>query len=179
MVKKMTKFLGYSLFFILALICFTPKVSVYYFLETMLVPHAVTINSEAVIDNAFTLSINHANISVQSIESATIAETNVKIFAFYNRIEFKDITLSSAVQAFIPRHVESADIRYTLLNPLNVVAKINGTFGEADVKFNLLERALHLKVKPSDLMLKEYKSTLQNMSKNENGEYVYDKNISL
>ena len=179
MVKKVTKFLGYSLFFILAIMYFTPKVSIYYFLETKLVPHAVTINSEAVIDNAFTLTVNHADISVQSVESANIAETNVKIFAFYNRIEFKDITLSSAVQAFIPRHVESADIRYTLLNPLNVVAKINGAFGEADVKFNLLERVLHLKIKPSDLMLKEYKSTLQNMSKNENGEFVYDKNISL
>ncbi|MFA6196187.1 MAG: hypothetical protein WC656_06060 [Sulfurimonas sp.] len=175
----MTKFLGYSLFFILALMYFTPKASVYYFLETRLIPHAVAINSEAVIDNAFTLSVNHANISVQSVESANIAETNVKIFAFYNRVAFKDVTLSSAAQAFIPRHVENADIRYTLLNPLNVVAKINGAFGEADVKFNLLERALHLKVMPSELMLKEYKSTLQNMSKNENGEYIYDKNISL
>ena len=179
MVKKMTKFLGYSLFFILALICFTPKVSVYYFLETMLVPHAIAINSETAVDNAFTLSVNNANISVQSIESANIAETNVKIFALYNRIEFKDITLSATSQVFVPRHVESANISYTLLNPLNVVAKINGAFGEADVKFNLIERALHLKVIPSELMLKEYKNTLQNMSKNENGEYVYDKNISL
>lgn len=179
MVKKMTKFLGYSLFFILALMYFTPKVSVYYFLETMLIPHAVAINSESVVDNAFTLSVNHADISVQSIESANIAEINVKIFALYNRVEFKDITLSATSQAFVPRHVESANISYTLLNPLNVVAKINGAFGEADVKFNLIEKALHLKVKPSDLMLKEYKSTLQNMSKNENGEYVYDKNISL
>lgn len=179
MVKKITKFLAYSLFFILAFIYFAPKVSIYYFLETMLLPYAITISSEAVVDNALSLSINHANISIQSIESANIEETNVKIFALYNVIEFKNITLSKALQPFVPRHVQSANIKYTLLNPLNVLAKINGDFGEADVKFNLIERTLHLRVKPSELMLKEYKSTLQNINKNENGEGVYDKNISI
>jgi hypothetical protein len=177
MVKKVTKFFGYSLFFLLALFYFTPKVSVYYFLETLLAPHAVVISSEEAVDRGFTLQINHANISVKGIESANIGVIDVKIFALYNAIDFKDITLSSAAQSFIPLHVETATLKYTILDPLNVVAKIKGEFGEANVTFNILEKALHLELIPSDLMLKEYKNSLQNMSKNENGEYVYDKTI--
>lgn len=177
MVKKLTKFFGYSLFFLLALMYFTPKVSIYYFLETLLAPHAVVISSEEAVDRGFTLQINHANISFKAIESANIAEIDIKIFALYNVIHCKDITLSGAAQSFIPLHVEAATLKYSVFNPLNVVAKINGEFGEANVTFNILERALHLKVVPSDLMLKDYKNTLQNMSKNENGEYIYDKTI--
>lgn len=165
------------MFFILALMYFTPKQSLYYFFESLLVPHAVIISSEVVHDRGFTLDIENANLSFKSIESATIAEINLKLFALYNAVDLKNITLSSAVKSFFPQHVEVAKVRYTILNPLHVKANIIGEFGEADVKFHLFERSLHIELLPSPKMLKEYQNTLQNMSKNESGRYVYDKNI--
>ncbi|MCX6076228.1 MAG: hypothetical protein NTW78_04990 [Campylobacterales bacterium] len=177
MVKKVTKFLGYFVFFILALMYFAPKVSLYYFLESRLAPFGIIISTEDAIDRGFTLDVNNANVSFKSIESANIAEINVKIFALYNAIDFKNITLSAAVKSFVPLHVESANVKYTILNPLNLKATLKGEFGEAEAEFNISKYALHLELLPSDFMLKEYKTTLQTMKKNESGRYLYDQNI--
>ncbi|MFA6192124.1 MAG: hypothetical protein WC665_07200 [Sulfurimonas sp.] len=177
MVKRVTKFFSYFVFLILALMYFAPKVSLYYFLESQLAPKGIIISAEDAADRGFTLDINHANISFKSIESANIEEINVKIFALYNSVDFKNITLSSVVKSFIPQHVETANMRYTILDPLNLKADLKGEFGEAVAEFNIMKRALHLELTPSPLMLKEYKTTLQNMKKNESGRYLYDQNI--
>ncbi|MBU1659432.1 hypothetical protein KKG72_10350 [bacterium] len=172
---KLSRFLGYFVFFILALMYFTPKVSVYYFLEQQLKPYAVIISSEEVKDDGFTLGIEHASISVKSIESANIGEIGVKIFVLYNSLNLKNITLSSAAGSFIPLQADAAEIRYTVLNPLHVVAHAKGDFGEVQAQFNLLQNTLHLKLIPSDVMLKDYTHTLKTLVKNESGEYLYDK----
>ncbi len=177
MVKKITKFLGYFMFFILALMYFAPKVSLYYFLESQLAPQGIIISAEDATDRGFSLDINSANISFKSIESANIAEINVKIFALYNAVDFKNITLSTAVKSFVPLHVEAVNIRYTILDPLNLKAELKGEFGEAEAEFNVMKRVLHLELIPSPLMLKEYKTTLQSMKLNESGRYLYDQNI--
>lgn len=177
MVKKLAKFLGYSLFFLMALLYFSPKVSIYYFLERELAAHAIVISSKEVLDSGFALNLQHAKLSLKTIETATISEINLKIFALYNKLECRDIRLAGAAQSFIPLHVESASLRYGVLDPLHVRAKIKGDFGEAYVEFHLLTQALHVEMIPSDLMLQEYKHTLANMSKNQNGEYIYDKTL--
>ncbi|MFA6136545.1 MAG: hypothetical protein WC667_00525 [Sulfurimonas sp.] len=177
MVKKITKFLAYFVFFILALMYFAPKVSLYYFLESRLAPLGIIISTEDATDRGFSLDIKSANISFKSIESANIAEINVKIFALYNVIDFENITLSTAVKSFLPLHVETAKVRYTILDPLNLKAELKGEFGDAEAEFNLMKRALHLELIPSPLMLKEYKTTLQSMKINERGRYLYDQNI--
>jgi hypothetical protein len=177
MVKKVTKFFSYFVFFILALMYFAPKVSLYYFLEIRLATQGIIISTEDAADRGFTLDVNNANISFKSIESANIAEINVKIFALYNAVDFKNITLSGAVKSFLPLYVEGANVRYTILDPLNLKAKLKGEFGEAEAEFSLSKYALHLELLPSDLMLKEYKSTLQTMKKNESGRYLYDQYI--
>jgi hypothetical protein len=43
--------------------------------------------------------------------------------------------------------------------------------------FHLLDRVLNLSLKPSEDMLKNYKSTLSNLKRTENGEYLYEKTI--
>lgn len=177
MVKKLFKFFGYSAFFIVALMYFTPKVSLYYFLETKLNQFAVVISSEEAVDKGFTLELDHADVYYKSIQSANIEKVDIKLLVLYNALSFQNIKISSAAKSFIPLHVQNANIKYTIFDPLHIKADIVGEFGNANVSFDILKRTLHLKLIPSALMLKSYGNTLKNMSKNENGGYTYDKTI--
>lgn len=174
MVKKLCKFFGYSVFFIVALIYFTPKVSLYYFLETKLNQLEIVIGLEEALDNGFTLGVKHQSVYYKSIQSATIKEAHLKIFMLYNALNFKDITLSSVAKSFFPLHIENATIQYTLFNPLYIQAVIDGEFGKANARYSILKKTLHIELLPSDLMLKSYMNTLKNMQKNKEGEYSYD-----
>ncbi len=175
MVKKIALFFAYSIFFILALMYFTPKSSIYYLLETELKKHDAILSFEEVVDSGFSLKIKHANLSVKSMSSANIDEATIKIFAIYNSINIEEITLSSTAKPFVPLRVQSADIVYSIFSPLNIYAHSVGEFGEVDAIVNILDNSLHLELKPSKLMLKEFKNTLQNLEKTENREFVYDK----
>ncbi len=177
MVKKIFKFLAYVLFFILSLIYFLPKVSAYYFLEEQIKGFDVIISSEEVKDSGFALKLDHAVISTQAIESASVSEVTLKSFILYNSLNVKGIVLASVAENFVPVHVESANASYTVFDPLHVNAYATGDFGEADIKFNLKDFALHVDLRPSELMLKDYKSTLRYLKKNENGEFIYDQNF--
>ncbi len=173
--KKLMKFLAYCLFFVVALMFFTPKISAYYFLESQIKPFGVIISGEDLRDNGFSLDIENADISFKAIESAKIQQINIKIYALYNSVSIEDVNLSSTAASFIPLHITRASITHTIIDPLNVHALIEGEFGEAKARYEILTNGVKVTLKPSDLMLKKYKNTLRNLSKNENGEYVYEK----
>lgn len=175
MVKKILKFFAYLSFFILALIYFTPKMSIYYYLESLAKPYDLIVSGESLDDGGFFLTIKDGVVTLKSIESATIKELNIEIFGLYNSIDVKDIELSSVAKSFIPLKIQSVNIRHNIFNPIFVNADAVGEFGELSVDINLLERTLHLILKPSSLMQKKYKSTLRNLKKSENGEYLYEK----
>ncbi|QOY52843.1 hypothetical protein [Candidatus Sulfurimonas baltica] len=174
---KIGRFFAYFLFFTISLMYLTPKLSVYYFLEQKLNSYSIVISKEDVKDSGLGLSINEAVVSVKGVDSATIASVDINIFAAYNTIDFKDITLSSVAASFFPLHVESVNIKYTILDPLNIKAVSAGEFGEASANFNIIDRVFHFRLNPSKIMLKDYKSTLKNLKKSEDGEYIYEKNI--
>ncbi|MEA1891993.1 MAG: hypothetical protein U9N33_04700 [Campylobacterota bacterium] len=174
MVKKIILFLTYSLFFVLALIYFTPKVSLYYLLEQQMQSKGIVVSSEDIQDYGFYLGLKDADISMESIESAQVAKIEMNLFVFYNSISFDEITLSDTFKYFTPLHVESGNIVYSILNPLNITAHATGEFGELDAYFDLLEMSMHVNLKPSQMMLKNHKATLNNFKKNENGEFTYD-----
>ena len=73
MVRKIFNFFIYLLFFIIAIIYFTPKIGLYYFAEQKLKPlTGVIISKEELRDNGFSLKIENANISAKGIDSAVI-----------------------------------------------------------------------------------------------------------
>lgn len=174
---KVTTFFAYFTFFILALMYFSPKISIYNFVENKLKNHEIIISNEAVMDNGFNLDLTDASVSVKGVESAIIDETDVKIYGVYNSVTLKGIALSRSANLFIPINIEKVTVSYTILNPINIEFKAFGEFGEAYAEFNLFDRNLHLKLNPSNKMLKDYKTTLENLKKSESGEYIYDKNI--
>ena len=174
MVKRIILLFGYPLFFILSLMYFTPKQSVYYFIEKELKTYDVIISNEEVKDNGFTLNLENADLFVKSIKSASAKAVNVKVFVLYNSITLNDITLSNFAASFVPLKIDELSVAYSLLNPLKIKAYGIGEFGEAGAAFNLLDRTLHIEIEPSDKMKKEYKNSMRQLKKSEDGGYSYD-----
>ena len=158
-----------------ALIYFTPKVSIYYFLEEELQKQGVIISAEEVVDSGFSLQISHANISYKGVDSAKVEFIEVNIFELYNSINVQDLVLSSAAESFVPLKINTVNVSYSILNPLNVVGGAEGDFGTLETKYTILENSVKLRLEPSKLMLKSYKSTLHNLVKSEDGGYSYVK----
>ena len=177
MVKKLSKFLAYTLFFILALIAFTPKSSLYFLLEENLKKFDVIVSKERLKESFLTLHIENLEVSAKGIESAAVENADVTLLLFYNTIHLKNIALSSVVDAFVPPMVQSATLSYTVFNPLEVTGVAKGDFGEAEATFNLLDTNVTVVLQPSKTMLKKYTRSLREFKKNEKGEYIYAKTL--
>ncbi|WP_324170592.1 hypothetical protein [Sulfurimonas sp.] len=175
MVKKISIFFAYTIFFMLALMYFTPKDSIYFLLEEKLKQSDIVISFEQVEDKGFFLNIVDADISFKSISSAKINEASIIVFAIYNSVSLKGITLSTTAKSFAPLNIHKAKVIYSIFNPLNVSIEAVGEFGELEGEFNIVNSTLHLELKPSQEMLKNYQSSLRKLNKTENGEFVYDK----
>lgn len=177
MVNKLSKIFAYSMFFILALMYFVPKLSIYYLVEQEIQKYGIVIDNEEVIDNGFSLSIQNAEINVKSINSASIKNVNIKIFGVYNNVLLQNIKLSSVAASMVPTDIEEVEITHSLFNPLHISAVANGGFGELEVDFDLLDMTLHLELLASKKMLSSYRGILRNLKKNKEGVYIYDKTI--
>jgi len=173
MVKKIGKFFAYMLFFIGALLYFMPKESLYFLGEKELQKYHVVIAHEGVKDKGFSLELRHLDLYVESIQSATIESVDIALFAFYNEVEVDNIALSSAVASMFPTKIEHVYIKYSVIDPLNVIFSAVGAFGTLHGMANIKERKVVALLKPSSLMLRNYKSTLRNFKKQANGEYKY------
>jgi hypothetical protein len=171
------RFLGYALFFILALMYLMPKASIYYLFEEQMKPFSVMINNEAVKERGLGLKITDATVFIKSIESAQVGSIEVNFFALFNSVDITDVTLSSVAAAVIPVHIQEVHIRYSVLNPLQINVDGEAEAGVFHASFHLLDRVVSMNLKPSESMLKNYKSTLVNLKQSENGEYVYEKSI--
>lgn len=171
------RFFAYSLFFVLALMYLMPKASVYYFFEGHIKPYSIVINNERVKESGLGLNITDAVIFIKSVDSAQIRSIEVNLFALFNTIDLNNVTLSSIAATVMPLHIQEVHIRHSILNPLEVTVDGEGELGAFRATFYLMDRVLNVNLKPSEKMLQDYKSTLTNLKRSENGEYVYEKTI--
>ena len=175
MVKKILKYLLYISVFTLALIYFIPKNSLYYFMEQELQKYDVIISHEKLKDDFLYLKISNMVIDVQGVQSVTIDNSEIMLLLFYNNIHLDDITLSSAMKAFLPVKIKKASVIYTILDPLHVRSQIQGDFGKAQAVYSVNEKKLRVILYPSQRMLQQYKNSLNLFQKVKNGEYIYAK----
>jgi len=175
MVKKLSKFIGYFLFFIMALIVFMPKSSLYFLGEKNLKKQNIIISNEKIEENLFSLNISDMDLYVKGIQSAKIKEADITFLLFYNSVDIKDIKISSVAEAYLPTNIDRVNINYTIFNPLVVNATSKGGFGQIRAKVNLLDRKIKVYLKPSKKMLRKYSRSMRYFKKDAKGEYVYAK----
>ncbi len=172
---KILKFLAYVTFFLLALIYFIPKSSVYYYVEQELALKKVIVSQEKIVENSFSLDIKDATLFYDEIQSAKIQNVNTKLFLVYNSVEAQNIVLSDMVSSFIPVNIDTLTIKHTFFNPLKLELNAKGKFGEMSGEVNILDKNISIILIPSKIMLLKHKNSLAKFKKNEKGEYQYDK----
>ena len=174
---KIAKFFGYVIFFFFALALFAPKEGVYFLLEKELSKYDVVITDEQVREESVSLHLEGLNVWAKGVESMNIESADVTLLLLYNKIELQNIALADILKSYVPTKIETLQAHYSILDPLHVKADALGEFGEASVSFDVLDRSLTLKLKPSKQMLQGYKSTMRMLKKDENGEYSYAKTL--
>ncbi|MFK5937060.1 MAG: hypothetical protein QM497_01575 [Sulfurimonas sp.] len=174
---RVFKILAYILFFILAVVYFMPKSNLYYFAEQELQKQKVVISDETTQEEMFSLELQNAVLSYASVDVATISKADIGLFVLYNTITLHDVNLSSMASAFVPLHVNTLEVKYTILNPLTIYMHSKGAFGEADAMLHIKDRNITILLKPSSLMQKQYVNSMRKLKKNNNGEYEYAKNF--
>ena len=172
---KISKIFAYFVFFILALIYFLPKLNLYYYLENELQNHQIVLKEKIKIGTGFALELKSTDVFYNSIDIAKVENIKLKIFFLYNTMQVKNVKLSNLAASFIPEDIEQIDIRYSIINPLNIVAHLNGGFGVANINFNVLDKNVSVDLIPSKIMLQRYQNTLRNFTKTGDKEYKYVK----
>lgn len=177
MVKKLLFFLVYTLFFIGALIYFSPKEQLFYLAESSMKEANLYIYNETFYDNGFSFSLQDFDISFESVKALHAMNATCSLFGISNSIIVQDITLSGALSSFIPLKIESLELSYSILNPLNITLYSKGDFGEAHGNFALLEQEAKVSLIPSQQMQKEFKHTLREFKQDTAGGYIYAKKL--
>lgn len=174
---KIYKFFIYVTFFVVMLYAFFPKKNIYYFAEQKLSAFGIIINNETIQENLFSIKLQHADLYVQNIKSATVGNAKCTFLGFYDVLKIKNILLATIANNFLPKKIEEIKIEYTIIHPLSVALTAKGAFGTAKGHFNILNKKVFILFKPSHLMLQQYQNSLQLLKKLPNGEYSYEKTL--
>lgn len=171
---RLKSIIGYGILTLVTILYFIPKTNLYYKLEHILKPHGIVIHNEHVDDRWFWLEITDAQIYIQKLESMHVQKTQIMLFGGYNRVDLEGIVLASTLEHFVPKNIQSAKLRYTLFDPINIHATVVGDFGTAEITLDLYERLARAEIKASTLMKSKFSATLQNFTRDKKGVYHYE-----
>jgi hypothetical protein len=172
---KLTRFIAYTLFFIMMLLLFFPKEQLFYAFEKELQKEKILIANEEYTEHLLSLELREAELYYDGMQVAKVASTEITLLALYNSLEASDIELSKVVERFFPPKIATLTLHHTLLEPFVVSGEMQGEFGSARLLLDLKQRRLHISLVPSKLMKQEFSSSLRMFKKEANGEYSYEK----
>ncbi len=141
MVKRIVG--GFLLFLVLMWIL-APKQELYYLLEKKLKENDIVLSNETVTDTWVGLNIKNADVYVKGIKMANIADLQLNIFFFYNSLNVENINIDESLRAMAPKAIDELNVKYSLLNPLNVTIDGLGSFGTASGTVALKAKQIHI-----------------------------------
>ena len=171
--KKIFKLLIYFLFFILFLLIFLPKESIYNLLEQELSTQNIIISDEKRNEKLLSLDVKNANIFYNGIEGGNISNMNFFSLFVYSKVEINDVKLLQSLSSFFPPYIKNIDLEHSVLDYQNVNISSLGDFGSLTGNIDLLNRIIILKLEPSLEMKRNYMKVLRNMKLKE-GKYNYE-----
>jgi hypothetical protein len=173
---KILKIALYISIFILSMLTFLPKDSIYYFAEQSLSKNDVVISNEKITKKIFGLNIANGTVTYGNIETLEFENMDMLILGFYNKISISSITNRVFLDSFLPNKTKNVKITYSIFHPLSVILEAQGGFGELNGTFDIFNKMVKIRLKPSDIMNKEYDFMLSKM-KNENGVFTYEQKL--
>jgi len=174
---RFIKFLAYTLFFIMSVLIFLPKENLYFLLEKELAKQDIFISNETISTGLFSIELEDAVVTYEGIEVAKIIRSDFELFLLYDKVELKEIELSSLISNYWPSKIENVVVTYSVIDPVNIHAVAEGTFGQIVAEYSLEDSRVSVVLKPSKLIFKKYRSTLRYFKKSKDGEYTYEKSL--
>jgi len=169
MVKRIV---GGFFLFILLMWLFAPKQELYYLLEQKLKEKDIVFSNETVTDTWFGLNIKNADIYVKGVKMANTADLQQNVFFFYNTLKIENININESLHAMAPKAIDELNIKYSVLNPLQISMDGLGSFGTAMGTVALKEKQVHIDFP----VAKDIQTFKKFLKKDETGGWYYETN---
>jgi hypothetical protein len=127
-----------------ALLLFMPKEELYFSLERELAKQGVEINEGTITESPFGLTLENVTVYVQGIQVATLKEVSLFTLLFYTRIEAEEIKTDKALHSMLPSEIAKLEAVHSVLSPLMLHVKAEGSFGKVEGEVSLNKREVHL-----------------------------------
>lgn len=171
--KSIFKLFIYFIVFILSVMIFLPKESIYNFVEKELVKKNIIISNEKRSEKYFSFKITDAKVYYEGIEVANIDRSTFSSYLFYTSIKAKNIRLLDSFESMFPTPITNIEIKHSILNYDKLDIKANGIFGELVGNIDIINRLVILELNASNKMKSSYSKILRNM-KLKDGRYIYE-----
>lgn len=174
--KKLVLIIFYIVLFLESLVFFIPKDRAVFYLEDTLKQKLINISQESIEDKGFLLKAKEVNINYDRLDVASIKDLKLYTFLFFNSLKLKDIKLKS-ISMMVPKKIYSANLHWSIFNPIYVKIEVDGEFGNAKGYIDLIHKKLSLLIKPSKLFLRGYRQTIRMLKKEKSGyrfNYIFE-----
>jgi len=171
--KKLIRFLGFVVLFVIVIFAMLPKKNLYYYAESLMQPHEIIISDETFHDYGLWASITQGTAYVKGIPVAQISKATLIPAFLYNSLEFSDVSVAKSMQQFLPGNIESLSIKGTAFYPIKWWMSGKGDFGSLKGDLNLLNRTISLTIYPSENFAKRYPALAKNLTQKEDY-YIYE-----
>ena len=172
--KRLGKLLIYSVIFILMVVFFTPKTQLYYALESKLDEKNIIISDETLNDSGFYFSLSGGSLHYDGLKIADLSSMQFTPLILFNRISVESFTFDQAIAQFINGDIEKAYIQYSIIDPLHVILKAEGSFGQMNRSFAFMDKHLSLDLNASSSLIKSRSPLLKKLKKTKEGLYTYE-----
>jgi len=129
---------------LLLLWLFAPKQELYYLLEKSLKEKNIIISNETIKDTWIGLKIENADIYKDGIKIANSVNANFIFLFLFSQLEINNININEAFRTVAPKKIDNLKASYSIINPLNVTIKGEGSFGNLEGSVALLKRKIEI-----------------------------------
>ena len=145
---------------LLLLWLFAPKEELYYLLEKSLKEKNIIISNETIKDTWIGLKIENADIYNNDIKIAHGVNLDFMFLFLFSKLDVNNINVNEAFHIMAPKKIDNLTATYSVINPLNVVIKGQGSFGTLNGNIALLKRNIKI-LFPDSKNLKTIKKFLK------------------
>jgi len=151
---------------------FAPKVELYYLLEKSLKEKNIIISNETITDTWYGLKIENAELYMQEAKIANVNELDFNFFFFYNTLKINGIEMDKSLSNLAPKEIKNINAVYSILDPLKIKLKGEGSFGVLDGIVALADK----KVEILFPVAKELKTIKKFLKKDKEKGWFYETN---
>lgn len=154
--KKIFNFVFLIILFVVSFVAFFPKEKLYFLLQKELLVHNISIDSQKITDNPFSIELANSFILLSGSKIASIGKTNISIIG----INMENINAINSFKNIVP-NVKTINIKYSI----GKFATIRGDFGEIIGYFDLSNKKVIFEAKIKKNIYEKYHTLFSNFKK--------------